>query len=98
MSALTSCLLECGGFAIWFRAEGAAMCGILGTCDLSTSAGQLAAMSAAIAHRGPDADGTWSSSDEARRVQLGHRRLSIIDLSAAANQPFVKDGLVLVFC
>ena len=74
------------------------MCGILGTCDLPTSAGQFAAMSAAIAHRGPDADGTWSSSDEARRVQLGHRRLSIIDLSAAANQPFVKDGLVLVFC
>jgi asparagine synthase (glutamine-hydrolysing) len=54
-------------------------------------------MSAAIAHRGPDADGTWSSSDEAHRVQLGHRRLSIIDLSAAANQPFAKDGLVLVF-
>jgi len=55
-------------------------------------------MSAAIAHRGPDADGTWRSSDDAGRVQLGHRRLSIIDLSAAANQPFVKDGLVLVFC
>jgi asparagine synthase (glutamine-hydrolysing) len=74
------------------------MCGIVGTCDLSSGAGQLDAMSAAIAHRGPDADGTWSSSDDAGRVQLGHRRLSIIDLSAAANQPFVKDGLVLVFC
>jgi asparagine synthase (glutamine-hydrolysing) len=74
------------------------MCGILGTCDLATSPGQLAAMSAAIAHRGPDAAGTWTSSDDAHRVQLGHRRLSIIDLSAAANQPFVKDGLVLVFC
>jgi asparagine synthase (glutamine-hydrolysing) len=55
-------------------------------------------MSSAIAHRGPDAAGTWSSSDDAHRVQLGHRRLSIIDLSAAANQPFVKDGLALVFC
>ena len=74
------------------------MCGIVGTCNLSSTAGQLAAMSAAIAHRGPDADGTWRSSDDAGRVQLGHRRLSIIDLSAAANQPFVKDGLVLVFC
>jgi asparagine synthetase B (glutamine-hydrolysing) len=37
-------------------------------------------------------------------MRLGYRRpsgiglLSIIDLSAAANQPFVKDGLVLVFC
>ena len=58
------------------------MCGILGLCDISSSAGLLPAMSAAIAHRGPDADGTWSSSDEANRVQLGHRRLSIIDLSS----------------
>ena len=71
------------------------MCGILGTYDLSSGASQLDAMSAAIAHRGPDADGTWSSADG--RVRLGHRRLSIIDLSAAANQPFVKDGLALVF-
>ena len=31
-------------------------------------------------------------------MRLGHRRLSIIDLSDAANQPFVKDGLALVFC
>jgi asparagine synthase (glutamine-hydrolysing) len=73
------------------------MCGIVGICDLSSGASQLDAMSAAIAHRGPDADGTWSSSDDARRVRFGHRRLSIIDLSAAANQPFVKDGLALVF-
>jgi asparagine synthase (glutamine-hydrolysing) len=72
------------------------MCGILGTCGLATGAGQLAAMSDAIAHRGPDASGTWTSPDG--RLRLGHRRLSIIDLSAAANQPFVKDGLVLVFC
>ena len=30
-------------------------------------------------------------------MQLGHRRLSIIDLSAAADQPFAKDGLTLVY-
>ena len=54
-------------------------------------------MSDALAHRGPDAAGTWTGPDDAERVRLGHRRLSIIDLSAAANQPFVKDGLVLVF-
>jgi asparagine synthase (glutamine-hydrolysing) len=72
------------------------MCGILGTCGLATGAGQLAAMSDAIAHRGPDASGTWTSPDG--RLRLGHRRLSIIDLSAEANQPFVKDGLVVVFC
>ena len=74
------------------------MCGILGTYGLRISAAQLAAMSTAIAHRGPDAEGTWMSADEGGRLRFGHRRLSIIDLSAAANQPFVKDGLVLVFC
>ena len=73
------------------------MCGILGTYGLTPSPGQLGAMSTAIAHRGPDAVGTWTSPDDGGRVWFGHRRLSIIDLSAAANQPFVKDGLALVF-
>ena len=72
------------------------MCGILGTYDIAVGDGQFAAMSDAIAHRGPDAAGAWTSPDG--RLRLGHRRLSIIDLSAAANQPFVKDGLALVFC
>ena len=73
------------------------MCGILGAYGVAAADDRcIAAMSDAIAHRGPDAAGTWSSADQ--RVRLGHRRLSIIDLSAAANQPFVKDGLALVFC
>ena len=73
------------------------MCGILGTYDLAVDAGRWAAMSDALAHRGPDATGTWTGPDDTERVRLGHHRLSIIDLSAAADQPFVKDGLVLVF-
>jgi len=36
-----------------------------------------------LSHRGPDADGSWSNGP----VGLGHRRLSIIDLSSEANQP-----------
>ena len=36
-------------------------------------------------HRGPDASGVWQSDDH--RVALGHRRLSIIDLSASGQQP-----------
>jgi asparagine synthase (glutamine-hydrolysing) len=74
------------------------VCGILGAYKVAAVDDQrIAAMSEAIAHRGPDAAGTWTSPDDAHRIRLGHRRLSIIDLSAAANQPFVKDGLVLVF-
>jgi asparagine synthetase B (glutamine-hydrolysing) len=73
------------------------VCGIVGTYDIALDAGRWAAVSDALAHRGPDAAGTWTGPDDAEWVRLGHRRLSIIDLSAAANQPFVKDGLVLVF-
>ena len=75
------------------------MCGILGAYDVGAVDDRvLATMSEAIAHRGPDAVGAWSGPGDPPRVRLGHRRLSIIDLSDAANQPFVKDGLALVFC
>ncbi len=52
-------------------------------------------MNEAQHHRGPDAGGLWSDDG----VVLGHRRLKIIDLSSAANQPFQSpDGRhVLVF-
>jgi asparagine synthase (glutamine-hydrolysing) len=39
----------------------------------------------AMSHRGPDSAGAWISQD--RRIELGHRRLSIIDLSDSAGQP-----------
>jgi len=42
----------------------------------------------AIHHRGPDHTGIWL--DPARRIALGHKRLSIIDLSPAGNQPMVS--------
>ncbi len=42
-------------------------------------------MNTAQAHRGPDGEGLWASSDGA--VVLGHRRLAILDLTPAANQP-----------
>jgi asparagine synthase (glutamine-hydrolysing) len=49
-----------------------------------------------ISHRGPDAAGFSDLSPQVS-LQLAHRRLSIIDLSAAADQPFVKDGLHLSY-
>jgi asparagine synthase (glutamine-hydrolysing) len=69
------------------------MCGITGIIgnQLNTSVYQTAIqkMTDAIAHRGPNSQGLWQ--DET--CFLGHRRLSIIDLSEAGNQPFIsQDG------
>jgi asparagine synthase (glutamine-hydrolysing) len=72
------------------------MCGIAGTYNLPLGPGVAESVSLAIAHRGPDAAGFWNST-EGPPVWLCHRRLSIIDLSSAANQPFEKDGFVLIF-
>jgi asparagine synthase (glutamine-hydrolysing) len=49
-----------------------------------------------LRHRGPDAGGLIDMSP-GTALQLGHRRLSIIDLSAAADQPFSNDGLHLTY-
>jgi len=66
------------------------MCGIAGLWSMSGSAKTLradcAAMLDRIAHRGPDGDGLWHDSETGSPV-LGHRRLSIFDLSAAGTQP-----------
>lgn len=50
-------------------------------------------MAQRLAHRGPDGDGVWSVPGAA----LGHRRLSIQDLSDSAHQPMVLDSLVLTY-
>jgi len=55
----------------------------------------LGRMCGAMIHRGPDGGGIWVSED--RRVGLGHRRLSIIDLSDEAAQPMSnEDGRVML--
>src|SRR5664279_4446687 len=67
------------------------MCGIAGFIDFSHSTtegnGTAAArrMADRLIHRGPDDSGTWS--DPQQGVFLAHRRLSIVDLSAAGHQP-----------
>lgn len=62
------------------------MCGIAGFCNgASDWRRNIEKMNERIYHRGPDASGVWASGD--RRVVLGHRRLSIIDLSAGGGQP-----------
>lgn len=69
------------------------MCGIAGKVwfDAARPAAldTAAAMTAALAHRGPDDDGLLSQGPAA----FGHRRLSIVDLSAAGRQPMtLRDG------
>lgn len=64
------------------------MCGIcgIGLKDRnSLQKGGMEKMLECLAHRGPDASETFTSKDHS--VLLGHRRLSIIDLSDSANQP-----------
>src|SRR5580698_3994868 len=73
------------------------MCGIAG-CYQQADGQKLAdIMSDRIAHRGPDAAGSWSHADDRYSVQLAHRRLSIIDLSTTADQPLRKQGLTLIY-
>lgn len=74
------------------------MCGIAGFTRFHQTTGDnntLLRMGDSIAHRGPDAHGEYINDN----VGLCHRRLSILDLSEAGNQPmFSKDGnLTLVF-
>jgi asparagine synthase (glutamine-hydrolysing) len=73
------------------------MCGIAGCYQQADGHKLVDVMSDRIAHRGPDAAGTWSHEDDRVAAQFGHRRLSIIDLSAAADQPLAKNGLVIVY-
>jgi asparagine synthase (glutamine-hydrolysing) len=74
------------------------MCGIAGIFNLDgevADARLLKRMTDAIAHRGPDGEGHYISGP----AGLGHRRLSIIDLSAAAAQPMPNETgtLMLVY-
>lgn len=74
------------------------MCGITGILSQrSIDAPTLGAMTSQLVHRGPDADGLWV--DQRAGIGLGHRRLSIIDLSEAGSQPMMSgDGrFVIVF-
>src|SRR5258706_8990996 len=73
------------------------MCGIAGFISPNLKQDHLHLITRALQHRGPDAEGFYF--DATANVGLGHRRLSIIDLSEAANQPFYsQDGrYIMIF-
>ena len=72
------------------------MCGIAGIFYPATpkpvDPARIAAMTDALAHRGPDGSGVWT----APGVGLGHRRLSIIDV-AGSPQPMRADDLTITY-
>jgi len=80
------------------------MCGICGfVVDRKNGPkdwpGILRAMTRTLAHRGPDSEGRHCSRTSSKVVGLGHRRLSVIDLTENANQPLVnEDASVVVVC
>ena len=75
------------------------MCGLIGIAGPTAGARAhdwVAAGRDAMAHRGPDDAGLWTSPDG--RVTLGHQRLSIIDLSPLGHQPMLEgDDLAIVY-
>lgn len=73
------------------------MCGIAGIAGKNWKREQIARMNKIQRHRGPDASGVYCSPQNT--AALAHNRLSIIDLSAAGNQPLIDDksGTAIVY-
>ena len=72
------------------------MCGIIGfTNRIDNADSVLEEMMERIRHRGPDAGGKYLNGE----IALGHRRLSIIDITESGNQPIFNEdrSLVLIF-
>jgi asparagine synthase (glutamine-hydrolysing) len=69
------------------------MCGIYGyvTQREKINPEIMHRMGCALAHRGPDDEGEMTANSNAVCVGLGHKRLSIIDLSAAGKQPMANE-------
>jgi asparagine synthase (glutamine-hydrolysing) len=69
------------------------ICGVVGRADIDG----IGAMNARLSHRGPDDEGTYLN--QGSGIALGHKRLSILDLSSAGRQPMHSDdgSFVIVF-
>lgn len=69
------------------------MCGICGIVGKGISMERKKEMLRHISHRGPDDEGIFQEGD----IFLGHRRLSILDLSSLGHQPMMYENYVIVF-
>ncbi|MFH8253500.1 asparagine synthase (glutamine-hydrolyzing) [Streptomyces roseolus] len=73
------------------------MCGIAGTYRWPDGKAVADRLTETLAHRGPDGAGRYGGRAGDGEVHLGHRRLSVVDLSETGAQPMEKDGLVLTY-
>ena len=76
------------------------MCGIAGFCALGADRYDellLQSMTDVLSHRGPDDAGYRLFNEDSYQIGLGHRRLSILDLSANGHQPMRFGHLHLIF-
>lgn len=75
------------------------MCGIAGFCDFNKKSDKktLIEMTEALHHRGPDDGGYSFYEDSYANIGLGHRRLSILDLSSHGHQPMRFENIELVY-
>jgi len=75
------------------------MCGLSGfidtkrNCDIKI----LKEMTNALIHRGPDAEGFFFEENKNSIIGLGHRRLSILDLSKNGNQPLRFNNNIIIY-
>jgi asparagine synthase (glutamine-hydrolysing) len=75
------------------------MCGIAGFIDFNKKSDKekLIVMTDTMVNRGPDDSGYFFAENSFGQIGLGHRRLSIIDLSSAGHQPMNFQNLTIVF-
>jgi asparagine synthase (glutamine-hydrolysing) len=75
------------------------MCGISGFIDFQSNSNEqiLKEMTDVLHHRGPDDSGYSFTSTMRRQIALGHRRLSILDLTTHGHQPMAYKEIELVY-
>ena len=75
------------------------MCGISGFADFNkrTAKETLEKMNRILSHRGPDGEGYGIYNNDTAAIGLGHRRLSIIDLTEGGSQPQTYQSLHITF-
>ena len=80
---------------VWYILHMCGIAGIVGLKDKEIANQKILLMTESLKHRGPDATGVFVSDE----IALGHLRLSIIDLSESANQPFfdVSNRFVITY-